>query len=95
MRRADAAPEPAVSVGAGAIWGHVYNEVMVKAGRYVQGGGCLTGCVAGFISGGGFGSLSKTFGLGAASLLEAEVVTADGEVQARQRMFRTQISSGR
>ncbi len=74
-------PEPAVSVGAGAIWGHVYNEVMVKAGRYVQGGGCLTVGVAGFINGGGFGSLSKTFGLGAASLLEAEVVTADGEVR--------------
>ncbi|MBV9273380.1 MAG: FAD-binding protein, partial [Verrucomicrobia bacterium] len=27
------APQPAVSIEAGAIWGHVYNEVMVKAGR--------------------------------------------------------------
>jgi FAD/FMN-containing dehydrogenase len=74
-------PQPAVSIGAGAMWGHVYNEVMTKAGRYVQGGGCLTVGVAGFINGGGFGSLSKTFGLGAASLLEAEVVTADGDVK--------------
>jgi FAD/FMN-containing dehydrogenase len=74
-------PQPAVTVEAGAIWGHVYNEVMAKAGRYVQGGGCLTVGVAGFINGGGFGSLSKTFGLGAASLLEAEVVTADGDVK--------------
>ena len=48
---------PAVSVGAGAIWGRVYNEV-TQAGRYVQGGGCLTVGVAGFIQGGGFGSLS-------------------------------------
>jgi hypothetical protein len=28
---------------------------MVKAGRYVQGGGCLTVGVAGFVLGGGFG----------------------------------------
>ena len=71
-------PQPAVSVGAGSIWGRVYHETMVKAGRYVQGGGCLTVGVAGLVLGGGFGSLSKAFGTGAASLLEAEVVTADG-----------------
>ena len=75
------APQPAVSVEAGAIWGHVYNEVMVKAGRYVQGGGCLTVGVAGLINGGGFGSFSKAFGLVAGNLLEAEVVTADGDVK--------------
>jgi len=75
------APQPAVSVEAGAIWGRVYNEVTVKAGRYVQGGGCLTVGVAGLVSGGGFGSLSKAFGLAAANLLEAEVVTADGDVK--------------
>jgi hypothetical protein len=38
---------------------------MVTAGRYGQGGGCLTVGVAGFVNGGGFGSLSKTFGTGA------------------------------
>jgi FAD/FMN-containing dehydrogenase len=74
-------PQPAVSIGAGAIWGHVYNEVMANAGRYVQGGGCRTVGVAGFINGAGFGSLSKTFGLGGASLIEAEIVTADGDVR--------------
>src|SRR5271157_3622767 len=42
-------PAPAVTVGAGAIWGHVYNEVTTKAGRYVQGGGCLTIGVPGLI----------------------------------------------
>lgn len=72
---------PAVSVGAGAIWGQVYDAVAAKAGRYVQGGGCLTVGVAGFVQGGGFGSLSKQFGTGAANLLEAEVVTADGKVR--------------
>ena len=73
--------EPAVSVGAGAIWGHTYNNVTTKGGRYVQGGGCLTLGVAGLILGGGFGSLSKAFGTAAANLIEAEVVTADGEVR--------------
>jgi len=72
------APQPAVSIEAGALWGHVYDAVTSKAGRYVQGGGCLTVGVAGLIQSGGFGSFSKAYGLAAASLLEAEVVTADG-----------------
>jgi FAD/FMN-containing dehydrogenase len=37
--------------------------------------------VAGLVQGGGFGSFSKAFGTAAASLLEAEVVTADGKVR--------------
>jgi len=73
--------QPAVSVGAGAIWLHVYDAVTTKAGRFVQGGGCTTVGVAGLIQSGGFGSLSKRYGTAAASLLEAEVVTADGAVR--------------
>jgi FAD/FMN-containing dehydrogenase len=69
---------PAVSVGAGAVWLDVYDAVTTKAGRYAQGGGCTTVGVAGHVQSGGFGSLSKTFGTAAGSLLEAEVVTADG-----------------
>ena len=60
------APQPAVSVGPGAIWGHVYNEVTTKGGRYVQGGGCLTVGVAGLVLGGGFGSFSKAHGMAGA-----------------------------
>ena len=73
--------QPAVSVGAGAIWMHTYNEVTTKGGRYVQGGGCGTVGVAGLVQGGGFGSYSKTYGTAAASLLEAEIVTSDGVVR--------------
>jgi FAD/FMN-containing dehydrogenase len=76
-----AAAQPAVSIEPGAIWGHVYNEVTTKGGRLVQGGGCLTVGVAGLVQAGGFGSFSKQFGSAAASLLEAEIVTADGSVQ--------------
>lgn len=78
---ADVASAPAVSVGAGTLWGEVYRKVAVEHGRYVQGGGCLTVGTAGFVQGGGFGSLSKQFGTGAANLLEAEIVTADGQVR--------------
>jgi FAD/FMN-containing dehydrogenase len=71
-------PRPAVTIGAGARWGQVYDAVTTRAGRYVQGGGCTTVGVAGLIQSGGFGSFSKRYGLAAAGLLEAEVVTADG-----------------
>jgi FAD/FMN-containing dehydrogenase len=71
-------PQPAVTVEAGAIWMHAYDAVTTKAGRYVQGGGCATVGVAGLIQSGGFGSFSKRYGLAAAGLLQAEVVTADG-----------------
>lgn len=70
---------PAVTVGAGARWLEAYRAVTAR-GRYVQGGGCLTvGAAGGFTQGGGFGSLSRHYGTAAGNLLEAEVVTADGE----------------
>ncbi len=47
----------------------------------VQGGGCATVGVAGLIHSGGFGSFSKNYGMAAAGLLEAEIVTADGAVR--------------
>lgn len=78
---AETLPITAVSVGTGTLWGDVYRHTMVEAGRYVQGGGCFTVGVAGFTLGGGFGSFSKAFGTGAANLIEAEVVTADGHVR--------------
>ena len=78
---ASAEPEHAVSVGAGAVWMHVYRAVSVQAGRYVQGGGCGTVGVAGLVQSGGFGNFSKGFGTAAAGLIEAEVVTADGKIR--------------
>jgi FAD/FMN-containing dehydrogenase len=75
------APQPAITAGAGAIWAQAYDAVTTKGGRYVQGGGCTTVGVAGLIQSGGFGSFSKNYGLAAAALLEAEVVTADGAVR--------------
>jgi FAD/FMN-containing dehydrogenase len=78
---APATAQPAVSVGAGAMWADAYAAVTTRGGRYVQGGGCTTVGVAGLVQGGGFGSFSKRFGTAAASLIEAEVVTADGAIR--------------
>jgi FAD/FMN-containing dehydrogenase len=74
-------PQPAVSVEAGAIWTHVYDAVTTRAGRYVQGGGCTTVGVAGLVQSGGFGTFSKNYGIAAGSLIEAQIVTADGMVR--------------
>lgn len=74
------APLPAVTVQAGAMWIDAYDAVTTQAGRYVQGGGCATVGVAGLIQSGGFGSFSKNFGTASGNLLEAEVVTANGDV---------------
>jgi FAD/FMN-containing dehydrogenase len=73
--------QEAVTVEAGATWLSTYDAVTTRGGRYVQGGGCLTVSVAGLIQSGGFGSFSKRYGLAAAGLLEAEIVTADGAVR--------------
>jgi FAD/FMN-containing dehydrogenase len=74
-------PQPAVTIGAGAMWVDAYDAVTTRGGRYVQGGGCTTVGVAGLVQSGGFGSFSKHYGTAAAGLIEAEVVTADGKVR--------------
>lgn len=74
-------PVPAVTTEAGALWIDLYHAVTSEAGRYVQGGGCCSVGCSGLVQSGGFGSFSKAFGTAAASLLEAEIVTADGRVR--------------
>jgi len=75
-----AVPEPAISLGAGVRWLEAY-QALAECGRYVQGGGCTTvGAAGGFTQGGGFGSFSRRFGTAASNVLEAEVVTAAGEI---------------
>lgn len=74
-------PQPAVTLGAGTIWMQAYQAVTTQGGKYVQGGGCTTVGVTGLVQSGGFGSYSKRYGIAAESLLEAEVVTADGTIR--------------
>ena len=83
---------PAVTVGAGTRWLEAYREVTVHHGRYVQGGGCVSvGAAGGFLQGGGFGSWSKKYGIAAAGMLEAEVVTAAGTVVIANRCQHAQL----
>ena len=63
-------------MGGGTIGIQAYAAVTTKGGKYVQGGGCMTVGLAGLIQGGGFGSFSKHYGTGAASLLEAWLMQA-------------------
>ena len=73
--------EAAITVQAGTRWLEVYEQA-TQAGSYVQGGGCTSvGACGGFILGSGFGSFSKRFGSGAANLLQAKVITADGVIR--------------
>jgi FAD/FMN-containing dehydrogenase len=74
-------PQPAVTLGAGTIWMQAYQAVTTQGGKYVQGGGCTTVGVAGLVQSGGFGSYSKRYGTAAGSLLQAEVVTANGAIR--------------
>jgi FAD/FMN-containing dehydrogenase len=74
-------PVRAVTCGSGAIWMQAYEAVTTRGSAYVQGGGCTTVGVAGLVQSGGFGSFSKHYGTAAASLLEAEIVTADGKIR--------------
>lgn len=80
-RGCDTEPGPAVTIEAGAMWVDAYDAVTTKGGRYVQGGGCMTVGVAGLVQSGGFGSFSKRYGTAASSLLEAQIVTADGKLR--------------
>lgn len=75
------APHPAVSVASGEKFVSLYDFVIRQHGRYVQGGGCTSVGVGGHLQTGGFGSYSKYGGMTCASLLEAEIVTADGQIR--------------
>lgn len=67
-----------VSCGPGLIWAELDAATQEHA-LAVPGGLISTTGVAGFTLGGGFGWISRRFGLACDNLLSAEVVTADGE----------------
>jgi len=70
----------AVTLEAGLTWMEVYAAASIDRDLYVQGGGCTSVGVIGWHIGGGYGSFSKKFGSGPANILEAKIVTANGDV---------------
>jgi len=74
-------PVQAMTVEAGTRWLEAYRATTL-AGRFVSGGGCTSvGACGGFTFGSGFGSFSKRSGTGSGGIVQAEIVTADGEVR--------------
>ena len=71
-----------ITIDAGCQWGNVYETLINGAhnGFIINGGRCPTVGVSGFILGGGLGPFTRSFGMGCDTLVEATLVTADGEL---------------
>ncbi|KAJ2900633.1 uncharacterized protein MKZ38_002292 [Zalerion maritima] len=71
-----------VDVDAGCQWGHVYGTLINGRhnGLIINGGRCPTVGVSGFMLGGGLGPFTRSFGMGCDTMMEATVVTADGQL---------------
>ncbi|KAK9146526.1 hypothetical protein Sjap_006429 [Stephania japonica] len=68
-------------VEAGATLGEVYYNIAEKSDTYgFPAGICPTVGVGGHISGGGFGTLVRKYGLAADNILDARLVNANGEI---------------
>lgn len=75
----------AISVDAGCRLGEVYKYLFRRWGVTLPGGSCGTVGVGGHISGGGYGLLSRLYGVTVDHLWGVEVVTASGEVKLGHR----------
>ncbi|HWZ62674.1 MAG TPA: FAD-binding protein [Steroidobacteraceae bacterium] len=81
MRSVVVRPDARTAVAAGGAWGaHVDGETQMHALATTLGQISNTG-IAGLTLGGGFGWLSRRFGLACDNLLSVELVTADGKVR--------------
>ena len=68
-----------LNVGPACLLKNIYESILPK-GKYLPGGSCQTVAIGGLTLGGGYGLMSRKYGLTCDSLLEATVVMADGRV---------------
>lgn len=66
-------------VGAGSMLGNVYGELS-KSGLAIPAGSCPTVGITGHTMGGGYGLLSRPYGLACDSLISAVIVNAKGQI---------------
>ncbi|KAI0882480.1 uncharacterized protein GGS22DRAFT_195761 [Annulohypoxylon maeteangense] len=71
-----------VTIDAGCQWDDVYKKLVTGGhdGVIINGGRCPTAGVSGFILGGSPGPFTRSFGMGSDNLMEATIVTAEGEL---------------
>jgi FAD/FMN-containing dehydrogenase len=82
MKAVNVDPEKrTASAEGGVLWGE-YDAATQKHGLASPGGAISTTGIAGLTLGGGFGWLTRAYGLACDNLISAEVVTADGKVLA-------------
>lgn len=75
----DAPVAPGLTMGAGAVFGQLYEFAEEKGITFVGGTDRTVGGAGGWVQGGGHSLLSNTLGLGADRALEFKVVTPDGQ----------------
>lgn len=70
-----------LTIGAGTRWIKAYNFLRDQQSEFtVIGGGCAGVGVAGFILGGGYSFISRSFGLGSDNVTAMEVVSPNGDI---------------
>lgn len=71
-----------VTVEMGVVWSDLYGFLQNAGTDHIPvGGGCTSVGVAGFVLGGGYSFVSRSYSLGCDSLVSATIVTADGAVR--------------
>lgn len=73
----------AFAIGAGAQLGQIYEALYKEWGVTIPGGACLTVGIGGHASGGGFGPLTRRFGLVADHIEAVEMVVVDASGRVR------------
>lgn len=86
-----------VTLQSGALWGHAYKKLVLNRqdGYIINGGRCPTVGVSGFTLGGGLGPFTRSFGMGCDTLLEATIVTADGQAVTVKKSDDSKSDKGR
>ncbi|KAH8690930.1 hypothetical protein BGW36DRAFT_306718 [Talaromyces proteolyticus] len=86
-----------ITIDAGCQWGEVYRTLVNgdHNGFIINGGRCPYVGVGGFILGSGLGPFTRTFGMGSDTLLEATLVTADGQIVTVKKSDERNTDKGR